>query len=83
VVEVVTSANADRAGVGAGRDQTGDMGHVDHQKGADLSAMARKALPVDQPRIGRKAGDDHLRPMGSRQRLDLIVVDRPLAGSSP
>ena len=42
VVVVTTWACGQRVGIDAAGDQAGIVGHVDHQIGADLSAISRK-----------------------------------------
>ena len=64
-----------RARMRAAGDQTGKMSHVDHQISADLVGNLAEAAKVDDARIGRATGDDHLGPMPFGQRLDLIHVD--------
>ena len=59
----------------AARDQPGEMGDVDDEIGADLVADGAEALEIPVARIGRAAGDDQLRLVLARQRLDLIHVD--------
>ncbi len=54
------------------------MRHVDHQIGTDGIGDGPEARPIDKPRVGREAGDDHLGAMIKGQTLDLGVVD--LAG---
>ena len=39
------------------------------------SAISRNRGEVDQPRVGRRAGDDHLRPVLEGEVADLVVVD--------
>ena len=78
VVLVTTSAMRHRVRVDAGRDQTRDVRHVDHEVRADRVRDPAEALPVDDARIRREAGEDHLRPMLAREPLDGGVVD--LAG---
>ena len=41
--------------------QAGNMGHVDHQPGADTVGDFAEPLPVPDARIGRAAGQDQLR----------------------
>ena len=67
-----------RVRVQTGRHQTGDVRHVDKQVGTHGIGDVTEALPVDDARIGRETGDDHLRLVLARQRLNLVVVD--LAG---
>ncbi len=54
------------------------MRHVDQQVGTDLVGDISEALPIDHPRVGREAGDDHTRLVLAGQGRDLRVVD--LAG---
>ena len=61
--------------MGAAGDQPGEMGDVDDEIGADAVANGAEALEVPVTRIGRAAGDDQLRLVLARQRLDLIHVD--------
>ncbi len=61
-----------------GGDEAGDVRHVDDEVGADALGDLREARPVDDARVGREAGDDHLRPVLVGQALHLLVVD--LAG---
>ena len=59
----------------AAGDEAGEMRHVDHQVGADLVGDLAEAAEVDDARIGRAAGDDHLRPVLLGEPLDLVHVD--------
>ena len=45
----------------AGGNETGDVGHVDHQVGADRIGDLTHALEVDEAGVGAGAGDDQLR----------------------
>ena len=65
-----------RAGMHAGGHEAGEVGHVDVEQRADLLGDAREALEVDDPGIGRTAGDDHARLVLPGQRLDLVEVDQ-------
>ena len=69
----------DRRRVQAGRDQPGEVRHVDHEAGADLVGDRPEALEVELPRVGGPAGDDHLRPVLAGQPLDLVHVDQAVA----
>ena len=60
----------------AARDQPGEMGDVDNEIGANCVANRAETLEVPMARVGRAAGDDHLRLVLARQRLDLIHIDR-------
>ena len=63
-------------GMGAARDETGDMGHVDEHDAACLVADLADALEVDRARIGRCARKKNLGLHFHRKLLDLIVVER-------
>ena len=65
----------ERRGMGAARDEPGEMGDVDDEISADRVANGAETLEVPMARIGRAAGDDQLRLVLARQRLDLIHVD--------
>ena len=60
----------------AAGDQPGEMRHVDHEIGADLVGDLAEAAEVDNPRIGRAAGDDHLGAMLLGKPQDLVHVDQ-------
>ena len=57
----------ERARVRAAGDEAGEVRHVDHQLGADAVGDLAEGAEVDDARIGRAAGDDHLRPMLLRE----------------
>ncbi len=59
-----------------GRDQSGEMRHVDHEVRADLVGDRAETGEVDDPRVGRAAGDDDFRLVLERQPLDLVEVDQ-------
>ena len=59
-------------------DQPGDVRHVDQEPGADRVGDRPEAGEVDEARIGRGAGDDHLGLVLVRQPLDLLEVDQPV-----
>ncbi len=63
------------AGVDAGSDQSSDMRDVGHEARADAVGDLTEALPVDETRIRRCAGDDEPRLVLAGQRRDAIVVD--------
>ena len=65
----------ERARVDARRDEARDVGHVDEQQRPDAMGDLRHALEVDDPRIGRRAGDDHLGPDFAGLGLERVVVD--------
>ena len=57
-----------RVGVQAGGDEAGEVGHVDHQLGADLVGDLAEAREVELARVGRPAGEDQLRA-GARSAI--------------
>ena len=65
----------DRVGVLPGGDQAGEVGHVDHQLGADRVGDLPEGGEVELARVGRPAGDDQLRPVLVGEPLDLLHVD--------
>ena len=71
----------DHVGVGhrvrihARRYQTGHMGHIDHQVGANLVGNVAKARPVHDLRIGGKARDNHFRFVLQGQLFYPVVID--------
>ena len=52
-----------RPGMQPGGDQTGEVGHVDHQVGAHLVGDLAETGEVQMARIGRPTRNDHLGPM--------------------
>ena len=63
VVVVTTSACGTGLGCSPGRDEPGEVGHVDHQLRADLVGDPPELGEVEVARIGGPARDDHLRPV--------------------
>ena len=61
VVVVTMSAWGNGRGMDARRDEAGDVGHVDEQQRADAVGDRRHPLEVEDPRVGGRAGHDHLR----------------------
>src|SRR5437773_1342066 len=59
----------------AARDETGEVRHVDHEKGADRIRDRAKAFKVDEPGISRATGYDDLGLVFLGQPLDLVHVD--------
>ena len=59
----------------AARDEPRDVRRVEEEQRADLVGDLAERLGVDDPRVGRCAGDDHLRTLGEREVADLIEVD--------
>ena len=68
--------DAHRAGVDAGGDQAGHVGHVHQQDGAHFVGDVTEALPVDDLGVGGEAGHDHLRLVLAGQLFHLVVVDQ-------
>ena len=60
----------------AAGDEPGEMRHVDHEPGADLVGDLAEAAKVEDARVGRAAGDDHLGPMLFRQPQHFVHVDQ-------
>src|SRR5262249_4131044 len=56
-------------------DEAGEMRHVDEEFGADLIGDFAEAAEIDDPGIGRSAGDDHLWPVLARELCHLVEVD--------
>ena len=75
-VVVTTSAYGHRVGVDPGGDEPGEVGHVDHQEGADLVGDLPEAREVEHARVGRPAGEQQLRPALLGDPLDLVHVDQ-------
>ena len=65
----------ERAWMRAAGHQAGEMRHVHHQLGADAVGDLAEAAEIDDARIGRAAGDDHLRAMLARELGHLVHVD--------
>ena len=68
-----------RRGMLTARDQPRDMGHVDHQIGADLVRELAERGPVPDPAVGGAAGDDQLglvltRAFGDRLHVQQLVL---------
>ena len=59
------------------------MRDVDHEEGADLVGDLAEAGEIPEPRIGRAAGDDHLRLVLAGERRDLVHVDDLVARRAP
>ena len=67
-----------RVGVLAGGDEAGEVGHVDHQLGADRVGDRAEGGEVELARVGRPAGDDQLRLVLLGKRGDLVHVDQQI-----
>ncbi|MNO97992.1 hypothetical protein D3C76_897220 [compost metagenome] len=68
-----------RVRVHASGNQAGNVGHVDEQVGTDLVGDFAEAWEVQHLRVGREAGNDHLRLVLDSQALDFVVVDQAVA----
>ena len=75
--------DVDGAGIEPGGDQSRDMGDVGDEIGPDPVGDVPEALPVDHPRVGRKAGHDELRFVLQGEPFRLIVVDLLGLGVQP
>src|SRR5262245_54147067 len=56
-------------------DEAGEMRHVDEEFGTNLIGNFAEAAEIDETRIGRSAGDDHLWPVFARELCHLVEVD--------
>ena len=65
----------ERTGMRAAGDEAGEVRHVDHELGADFVGDLAEAAEVDNARIGRTAGDDHLGLVLPREPGHLVHVD--------
>jgi hypothetical protein len=65
------------AGIDPGRDQAGDVGHVDQETGPRFLGNGGHAGEVDDPGIGRAACDQQLGPHFHGLGLDGVVVHQP------
>ena len=73
----------ERARVQPGRDEPGDVGHVDEQQRADAVGDRRHPLEVPRARVGGGPGDDDLRPdLGGLRREGVVVDPLVLAGDA-
>jgi hypothetical protein len=64
-------------------DQTGEVGHVDHEQRADLVGNRAEAGEVDMPGIGRAAGDDEGRLGFDCQLFHLVIIDEVSSSRTP
>src|SRR5688572_33308864 len=58
------------------------MRHVDDEPGADLARYFGERLEVDDPRVGARSGDYHLRLPLARDALHRGVVDSSVVAHS-
>ena len=68
--------DSDRRRINAGRNETRVVRHVGHEQRADAVRNRAKALPIDDPRIGRGTRDDQLGLVLVREPLDGFVIDQ-------
>ena len=66
-----------RAGMKPRSHQAGDMGHIHHQAGSHLVGDLAERLEIYGPRIGGRAGDDHLRAALPCGFLHLVIIQEP------
>jgi hypothetical protein len=64
-----------RVRVDAGRDESGEMGHVAEKERADLVCDRSEAIGLDRPRVGGAPADDQLGPAFLRRREHLVEID--------
>ena len=83
IVVVTTSAYGTGLGCSAGRDEPGEVRHVDHQQRADLVGDLPEAREVELARVGRPAGEDQLRPVLAGDARDLVHVDQAASRGRP
>ena len=65
-----------RRGMNPGGDESGDVSHVDEEEGTDRISDFAHAFEIDDVRVGRGPGRDHLRLEFLRGFSEQIVVDR-------
>ncbi len=77
----LVGGGGDNVGIGHGAlvnasgDETGDVGHIDHEESADGISDLTELGEVDLAGIGGSAGKDHLGLALLRDAVDLVVVD--------
>jgi len=64
-----------RARMKTGGHEPGEMGHIDHEIGADGIRDLAETRKIDDPRIGGRARDDQLRLMFFGEPRDFVIVD--------
>ena len=72
-----------RTGVDAASDQAREMRHVDHKIGVHFIGDGTEASKIDDPRIGRTAGDNQLRTMLQGQGLNRVIVNDRILAADP
>ena len=68
------------AGMHACRDESGDVGHVDKQVGANLAGKFAHALEVNHARISRSADRDQCRPQIACGFFKFLVIESLVIG---
>ena len=58
-----------------GGDEARDVRHIDHVVRAHFASDVVEPLEIDDPRIGARAGHDHLRSGLQRRLAKEVVVD--------
>ena len=76
VVDVGVRNRVEVAGEHLAGDQAGEVGHVDHQRGADLVGDLAHGREVDLARVGRVAGHQDQRAELPRQPAHRVVVEQ-------
>jgi hypothetical protein len=61
--------------MGTASDEAGEVRHVHHEDRADLVGDLAEALEIEDARIGRAPGDDHLRAALTGEARNLVHVD--------
>lgn len=51
------------------------MRRIDHEDRADLVGDLPEGRPIEDPRVGGIAGDDHLRSFLERNLADVVEID--------
>ena len=64
-----------RTGMRSAGDEAGEMRHVDEEFSANLVGNFAEAAEIDEPGIGRSAGDDDFWPVLARELCHLVEVD--------
>ena len=66
------------AGMHAGGDEAGDVGHVDHQERVHFARDFAERGEIEGARIGAGPRDDQTRALRARLRAHDVVVDEPI-----
>ncbi len=68
----------DRVGVHLGGHEAGEMGHVDHERSANLVRDGAEGREVEVATVTGPAGEDDLRTRRASERRDLVHVHEPV-----